>query len=1117
VSQSRYTFEPDRFVIDQYNDLIPFASFLPGIAGVSGRPAWAFYVNRGQAIASFGVRNKDGAFLEFFPADKAYQLTPSRGFRTFLKIAESGQTHEPFQRSAEPEVKQRLYISTEEVGVEEINPQLGLNIRADMFTLPEAPVAGLVRRVEITNTSAQPKKIDIVDGLPQVLPYGMNQWILKFMSRTSEAFMRVEGVRQNLPFYRLKVWPTDTPQVEPIVACNFFAGFLNGKRTDVIVDAERVFGLAGDFSRPERFFEQDLDFADQVAGNQTPSAFQALTLELKPGQSQVFYGFYGHAESQAVMQHFIAEAGGNGYFEAKRASNRRLIDNIAQKAFTATAQPLFDAHARQCYLDNGLRGGFPSQVPGGAQLYLFGRKHGDLERDYNDFLLQDTPYSEGNGDFRDVLQNRRMDLFFDPALDTKNIRYFFSLVQSDGYNPCSLRNSRFVIDLSSTKPSPEGEGWVRGNQNKEKTDFNPPHPGLIMADSPVRHPAGECKSAPGGFVPEGEGECSLNSVVLTQKFAHYFDRFPELEQLLSREFKYAELWQALQAAEDPESLIAEILAQAQEVEDAEFDRGYWSDHWTYLVDLLVGYKAIFPDRLPGLFLDKTYTFFDPTHVVMPRVQKYVVTPNGVRQYGAVQASPDKTDLINSRPRRRYQVRSQQGRGDIVYTTLLGKILTLVANKLATLDPFGVGIEMEADRPGWCDALNGLPGIFGSSVNETIELKRLADFTLAALTGVSGECPMPAELAEFIAELAALLRRDPTPELFWQHSGVIKEAYRDKVFMGFDGAEQALSIAAVQNFLAAVSGHLDAAIARAKGPQGIGTYFAYEAEQYRELENGKAEVTRFKQKPLPLFLEGFVHALRIAEPDEARRLYQAARESELFDKKLGMYRLNAPLGDNALELGRIGVFNYGWLENGSVFLHMHYKFVLEMVRAGLAGEFYDQIERLLVAFRDPAEYGRNPSENSSFLVSSGFDVDPRQHGRGCVARLSGSTVEFMHLWTHLFLGSAPFVVEQGRLRFKPEPVLSKSLFSTAERTANPFGTEETLPAHSAACALLGTTLLVYINSEYRDTFGQSTVKPCSFRLYGGDGSEQIVESQYLEGKIAEALREGQFRRLDVVLS
>ncbi|MFI3186283.1 MAG: hypothetical protein QX198_09925 [Methylococcaceae bacterium] len=1042
------------FVIDQYNDLAPFASFLPGIAGTMGRPAWAFYVNRGQAVASFGVRNKDGAFLEFFPADKAYQLTPSRGFRTFLKIADGNKilTHEPFQRGAGSAVKQRLYVTPHEVGVEEINPCLGFNIRADMFTLPLAPLAGLLRRVEIVNTSGAARKIEIVDGLPQVLPFGMNQWILKFMSRTSEAFMRVEDVEKNLPFYRLKVWPTDSSQVEPVIAGNFFAGFLNGEHTRVLVDTERVFGLAGDFSRPERFFSSDrLDFNNQVAGNQTPSAFQALTLELQPGESQVFYGLYGHAMSPQVLEQFLKEAVKEDYFETKREVNRRLVEGITARAFTATANPLFDAHAKQCYLDNGLRGGFPVVVPGGACVYLFGRKHGDLERDYNDFLLQDTPFSEGNGDFRDVLQNRRMDLFFDPALDDKNIRYFFNLIQPDGYNPCSLRNSRFVVDAPLT-------------------------------------------------------------------LRHYFGQFVELEHLLAREFKYAELWQVLEGeTENPEPILKEILAHALEVEDAEFDRGYWSDHWTYLVDLLIGYTAIFPDRLTGLLHDKTYTFFDSTHFVVPRSKKYVVTPKGIRQYGAVHGSPEKESLINSRTRRRHQVRSRDGHGEVVYTTLLGKIITLIANKLSSLDPFGVGIEMEADRPGWCDALNGLPGIFGSSVNETIELKRLVDFTLKALSDVKGDFPLPSELADFISGLAALLNRpNLTSELFWRESGVQKEAYREKVFMGFDGSEHALSGAAVHNFLTTVSNYLDAAINKARTPKGIITYFSYEAMHYQEIGEGKVAVTGFRQKPLPLFLEGFVHALRIANPKEARSLYDSVHNSELYDLKLGMYRVNEPLGDNALELGRIGVFNYGWLENGSIFLHMHYKFVLETVRAGLIEEFYGQIEKLLVAFRDPAEYGRNPVENSSFLVSSGFAIDPRQHGRGCVARLSGATVEFLHLWTHLFLGAAPFVFEEGRLLFRPAPVLAKTFFSTNEHCVNPFGFEETLPEDSAACALLGATLLVYINSTRQDTFGQDAVKPNRYRLYGRDGIIQDMEGPHLEGQTAEALRLGQFRRVEVVL-
>jgi len=124
--------------------------------------------------------------------------------------------------------------------------------------------------------------------------------------------------------------------------------------------------------------------------------------------------------------------------------------------------------------------------------------------------------------------------------------------------------------------------------------------------------------------------------------------------------------------------------------------------------------------------------------------------------------------------------------------------------------------MEADRPGWCDALNGLPGIFGSSVNETIELKRLVDFTLKILAAVDGVFSLPVELAYFISGLEALLNRpNLTPELFWRESGAQKEAYRDKVFMGFDGAEHALSVAEVQNFLATVSIYLDAAINKAR--------------------------------------------------------------------------------------------------------------------------------------------------------------------------------------------------------------------------------------------------------------------------------------------------------------
>ncbi|MGZ8243948.1 hypothetical protein [Methylomagnum sp.] len=1054
MSHPPYYFdETGAFVVEQYNDRAPFASFLPGIAGPTGVPAWAFYVNRGQAMACFGVRNKDGAMVEFFPADKAYQLTPSRGFRTFLKVSAGGEafTHEPFQRGSGEEARQRLYITPHEVGVEEIHPRLELRIRADMFTLPEAPLAGLVRRVTVQNLSSQPRRVEIVDGLPQVLPYGMNQWCVKFMSRTVEAYMVVEGVAERSPFFRLKVLPTDTPQVEPVMAGNFFAGFLDGRRTQTVVDAEKIFGRADDFSSPERFYSaQPLEFGGQVTGNRTPSAFQALSLDLVPGEIRVFYGVYGQAPTWEMLQAFLGGITDAAWLEAKGEINRRLVDDLTQRAFTATAQPLFDAYARQCYLDNGLRGGFSMAVPGGKRLHLYGRKHGDLERDYNDFLVQDSPYSEGNGDFRDMLQNRRLDVWFDPALDARNIHYFFNLIQPDGYNPQVLRNSRFSVD--------------------------------------------------GAAFPEPTA------------------RFPGLRDLLARPFKYGELWRVIRAGTDePEPVIETILRDAREVEDAEFDRGYWSDHWTYLVDLLESYAAIFPERVADLFRERRYSFFDPTHFVLPRSRKHVLTPQGVRRFGAVEARPEKIALINSRTECPYRVRADGGTGAVVTTTLLGKIITLIANKLASLDPDGVGIEMEADRPGWCDALNGLPGLFGASVNETIELKRLADFTRHALADVDGECPLPVELAEFVATLETLLQRPAlSADAFWEASQTAKEGYRDQVFMGFEGAETALAFERARVFLDRVSAYLDGAIAKARTAAGIDTYFSYEAVAFRETGNGHVVVTRFRRHPLPVFLEGFVHALRIAPPEEARTLYHAARNSPLFDRKLGMYRVNEPLGDRALALGRIGVFNDGWLENGSIFLHMHYKFVLEMVRRGLVAEFYGEIEKLLVPFRRVEEYRRNPIENSSFLVGSGFAIDAREHGRGCVARLSGATVEFLHLWAHLFIGPTPFVFEEGKLRFRPTPALSKALFSTVETRVAPFGVEEMLPRDSAACAFLGATLLVYINPTRRDTFGPDAPTPRRFQLYGRAGGRRAVDGSYLDGEDAEAVRRGQFRRVDVLL-
>ena len=90
--------EQGRYILSDFQHKKPFSSFLPGIAGLQGIPMWVFYVNRGQAICSFGVEDKDHPILEFQPANKAYQSTNLIGFRTFLKgkRGDQGWYCEPF-------------------------------------------------------------------------------------------------------------------------------------------------------------------------------------------------------------------------------------------------------------------------------------------------------------------------------------------------------------------------------------------------------------------------------------------------------------------------------------------------------------------------------------------------------------------------------------------------------------------------------------------------------------------------------------------------------------------------------------------------------------------------------------------------------------------------------------------------------------------------------------------------------------------------------------------------------------------------------------------------------------------------------------------------------------
>jgi hypothetical protein len=261
------------------------------------------------------------------------------------------------------------------------------------------------------------------------------------------------------------------------------------------------------------------------------------------------------------------------------------------------------------------------------------------------------------------------------------------------------------------------------------------------------------------------------------------------------------------------------------------------------------------------------------------------------------------------------------------------------------------------------------------------------------------------------------------------------------------------------------------------------------------------VDSFKRIDLPLFLEGPVHYLRLCpKKSVAAEFHKNMLLSPLYDKKLNMIKINAPVASAGQDIGRITVFTRGWLENESIWLHMEYKYLLELLRNGLVQEFFNIARTALVPFFNPNTYGRSIFENSSFIASSAHP-DESLHGQGFVARLSGATAEFISMWLAMTSGLEPFSMHNGELRFGLNPALSTDFF-TADNTFT-FN-------------FMGSCEVVYHNESRGDTFGAQGVKVKGYCIIYADGRSETINGAYIHGKNAISIREGKIRRIDVNL-
>lgn len=1107
----------DRFVFKDYDERPPHSNFLPGVAGVYGKPVWSFYVNRGQAISSFGTSTKDFPILEFNPANKAYQSTSTLGFRTFFNVT----THDGSDSIIEAFTSgsKNMYIGSNELEIESITPILQTNV--NYFTLPEEEFSSLVRRMTVKNTSPKPITIQILDGLSRMEPAGgLLDGQMKNMGRTLEGWMGVYHPTDDLtlPFYKLSTQPSDTAQVKVQVEGHYCISFVEeeaGPSTllPIIYDTDKVFGQDTSLEKPEGFKHRsvkDLLNMKQSGAAKTSSAFAAVeSRKLKPGESITVTSYYGKAPHIDRLEGYAKTVTSPNYTTKKFARARAMIDEITSSVSTTTSNGLFNGHIKQMFLDNALRGGVPmilgdtegprpmrpdvDEDPSLKVYHTFSRIHGDLERDYNAFSIDATYFSQGPGNYRDIAQNRRMDVMFNPRMGAFDVRQFLSFIQADSYEPLTVEANTFKIESGAEELATwavgEGDGY-KGPREALKDIFT------------------------GGSLRPG------------QLFQLMEDQEIKLKPGVSKQ-----------------QFIDKFASQSSMAYSATFGDGFWADHWDYYLDLIESYLAIYPEREMSLMFDEELVYYYAPASCQPRSKKYVATPTvdgegtHVQQLGAMIWDADKTTHQNAflsdpiwldRNANFQHTKS----GEVFKSSPLAKLLLLAAQKFAMRDPYGMGVEYEGGKPGWNDAMNGLVGMIGSGMPETYELQLLLRYVESTVDKYNRPVTVPTELSDMISSVNDALdtlessgfsdveESDiPTAvpkELFdyWDTVATARETYRSDVRFTFSGETTTYSSHDLSKILKRFILHTEIGMDRAMkvgsagqgddGTSGVApSYFSYDVTEYTETgENdatGHPYVTAkgFTVGVFPLFLEGPVRMMKTISPDSFSQqmdVYTHVKASGLYDEPQNAFTVSASLVGQSIDMGRMMAFSPGWLENQSIWTHMSYKFYLQLLRGKLYEVFFNELTGGgMLPFQDPQVYGRSLMECSSFVASSAFP-DSNQHGRGFLARLSGSTAEFLSMWTLMFIGPKPFTVNptSHELKMSLEPALPSWVFDDKGL---------------ATFKLFGEIVVTYHNEEKKDLVA---VKPKKYEVhYKWHDGKDVVEEGQLPQYIAE-----QVRRLDV---
>ena len=480
--------------------------FFMSLVGASDH--WMFVSSNGALTA--GRRNADNALFPYAADDQITAARATTGPTTLLRFS-GGEIWEPFaaHSAGADEFTRNLYKTPlgNKLVFEEINHTRGLVFR---YRWAFSDGYGFVRSCRLENSAGDAQSFELLDGLINVLPYGIGSEFLMRFSNLGNAYKKAELISgSDLALFYLSSIPTD--RAEPseglkattvwqtgltpdaiLLSTQQMAGFREGRSLELEDD---VRGKAGAYLVSKSVTlpgGESLEWNLIAELAQDHSQIVELDERLQ-AQDEPWSGVAADIESgQEAFRDVIASSDGLQCGSNRLRANRHLSNTVFNvmrggvplEGYLVHAADFvehvgqFNTQVRDAH--GSLLEGLPTTLTGAelvasmestkdadlvrlAREYLplaFSRRHGDPTRPWNRFsidLKSDSGRTNLNyqGNWRDIFQNWEALAVSFPEFLTAMICRFANATTADGYNPYRVTKDGFEWE----EPTPD-DPWA---------------------------------------------------------------------------------------------------------------------------------------------------------------------------------------------------------------------------------------------------------------------------------------------------------------------------------------------------------------------------------------------------------------------------------------------------------------------------------------------------------------------------------------------------------------------------------------------------------------------------------------------------------------------------------